>query len=435
MIFGSNRALLFAILTVPLTIACSSGGGNANDARAASNAATPTPVPGATATPTAAATATSSATNPPAADSRLVFAPGFSANVVGNVGGARELATLPNGDMLIGTGGSTIFLLPNADAATSGGAPAPFITLSEGPAEGVAYGPNGAIYAATNTTIWKIAYKTGDRAESNAVAIAHVRTGSVAPNSDGDIHRSTSVVATASKVYAGVGSSCNSCIETDPTRASVQQMNLDGSAMSRLAENARNPIALAIDPATASLWIGGAGQDSLPYSHPYEYVDSPTLHGTSNVNYGWPACEENHHLYNPRHQNPAPDCSQTVAPAIEFPAYSTLVGATFYPAGQGGTYAFPAAYKGGLFVTSHGSWHCCPSTPPRVYFVPMSGDSPAVPANWSDPTVQGQPFVSGFGTSGDNNYIGRPTGIAVGSNGSLFFTDDDTGNIIRIRPH
>jgi glucose/arabinose dehydrogenase len=371
---------------------------------------------------------------PPAANSALIFAPGFSGVVAGNVNGARELVTLPNGDLLIGTSGQTLYILPNADAPTSGGKPQAFITLSEGPAQGVTYsGVSGAIYAATNTTIWEIPYTPGARSASVANAIARVRTGPVAPNSDGDVHVTTSVAVSGSVLYAGVGSSCNACIEVDPTRASVQQMSLSGANMNRLAENSRNPIALAVNPATGSLWIGGAGQDDLPYTHPYEYFDSPTLRGTSNVNYGWPACEEDHVLYNPLNQSPPPDCSQTVAPLIEFDAYATLIGATFYPPNQTGAYAFPAAFRGGIFIGSHGSWHCCPSTPPRVYFVPMNGDVPATAVNWSDPTVQHADFVSGFGSTANTSYIGRPTGVAVGSNGSLFFADDQTGNIIRVR--
>jgi glucose/arabinose dehydrogenase len=392
----------------------------------------PTATPHATATPTA--TPVGTATMPPPASSSFVLPSGFSGVVAGTVSGARELLTLPNGDMLVGTNQKEIWILPNADAPTSGGVATGFITLAEGPAESIAYA-NGAIYAGTNTTIWKIPYRTGDRSEANssAVAIAHVRTGSVAPNSDGDVHTSTSVAVSGSTLYAAVGSSCNACIEVDPTRASVQKMNLDGSNMTNLAENARNPIALAVNPATGSLWIGGAGQDNLTYTHPYEYFDSPTLRGSSNVNYGWPACEENHHLYNPLGTSPAPNCASTVEPAIEFNSYATLIGATFYPANQTGAYVFPSTYRGGLFVTSHGSWHCCPSTPPRVYFVPMNGDTPATPVNWNDPTVQHSDFVGGFGSTGSSSYFQRPTGVAVGSAGSLFFAMDSSGQIIRIR--
>jgi glucose/arabinose dehydrogenase len=276
--------------------------------------------------------------------------------------------------------------------------------------------------------------------------IALVRQGPVSPGTDGDVHVSTSVAASASKLYAGVGSSCNQCIETDPTRASIQVMNLDGSGMTTLATRIRNPIAVTVNPATGTLWAGGAGQDNLTYTHPYEYFDPVTLEspvpapspaGATYVDYGWPACEENHHLYNPLGTSPPPDCSKTVEPRVEFPAYSTLIGATFYPASQSGAYAFPSAYRGGAYVTSHGSWHCCPSTLPRLYYVPMSGDTPATAMNWSapDPTSQSQQIMYDFGGSGSTSYIGRPTGVAVGASGSLFVGDDATGNIYRIRHH
>ncbi len=362
---------------------------------------------------------------PPLADSRLTIARGFYANLIANVAGARELAMLPNGDLLVGTEGRSVAIVPNADGPGIAGRPQTFLTLDEGPAASIVYAPSGSLYAATSTTIWRIPYARGDRSESRATAIARVRTGPVAPNSDGDVHVTTSVVATSTTLYAGVGSSCNACVEVDPTRAAVLRMRLDGSGLTKLATRTRNPIALAVNPATGSLWIAGAGQDALVRGHPYEYFDSPTLRGRAGVDYGWPECEENRVAYNPLGTDPPPSCARTVVPAVEFPAYSTLIGVAFYPSAQTGAYAFPAAYRGGAFVTSHGSWHCCPSTPPRVSYVPMRGDVPVTRVNWADPTVQSQTFVG---------YIGRPTGIAVGVNGSLFVADDRTGNIIRIRP-
>jgi glucose/arabinose dehydrogenase len=374
---------------------------------------------------------------PPLADSRLTVARGFYASVVANVAGARELATLPNGDLLVGTEGRSIAIVPNADGPGVAGAPQTFVTLDDGPAASIAYAPNGSLYAATSTTIWRVPYVPGDRSESHATAIARVRTGPVAPNSDGDVHVTTSVVATSTALYAGVGSSCNACVEVDPTRAAVLRMNLDGSHVTKLAMRTRNPIALAVNPATGSLWIAGAGQDDLVRGHPYEYFDSPTMHGNAGVDYGWPQCEENRVTYNALKTDPPPNCAHTVAPAVEFPAYSTLIGVAFYPLKQTGAYAFPAAYRGGAFVTSHGSWHCCPATPPRVSYVPMAGDAPVTRVNWADPTVQSQTIVGNFGSTwnvGGMGYIGRPTGVAVGMNGSLFVADDRTGNILRIRP-
>jgi glucose/arabinose dehydrogenase len=412
---SKNRFFAGVVLAGLALVACSGGGSFGGAGLAA------------TTQPSASGSA------PPAADSRLRFASGFSAVAIAHVDGARELASLPNGDLLVGTSGSTIAIVPDADGAGAAGAAQTFVTLGEGRANGIAVSPAGAIYAATTTTVWRIPYASGDRTEPGATAIAHVRTGPIAPNSDGDVHRTTSVVASGNALYVGVGSSCNACVETDATRAAVFRMAPDGSGAVRLVKRSRNPMALAVDPATGALFIGGAGQDGLSYGHPYEYMDSPTAHGNADVDYGWPGCEENHIAYNPLRQNPAPDCASAVAPAIEFPAYATLIGATFYAPAAGAPYAFPAAYRGGLFVTSHGSWHCCPATTPRVYFVPMHGDTPATAVNWNDPTVQHSDFVSGYGSASKNAYIGRPTGIAVGANGSLFVADDRTGTILRIR--
>ncbi len=378
--------------------------------------------------------ASAASAEPPALDSRLTLAKGFAGATIASIEGARELAMLPGGDLLVGTTGNDIDIVPHADGAGSAGEATTFATLPDGAAEGIAYAPGGTIYASTNTTIYAIPYAPGAM-HGDATAIAHVRIGPVAPHSDGDVHRSTSVVATKTALYAGVGSSCNACVEADPTRATVQRMTLGGGDMRTLATRVRNAIALAINPETGSLWIAGAGQDGLAYGHPYEFMDSPTRHGEAKVDYGWPQCEENHHPYNTLHANPPPSCADTIEPAVEFPAYATLVGLTFYPANAHGKYAFPAQYRGGAFVTSHGSWHCCPATTPRVYFVAMHGDLPATQVNWSDPRAQSTSFLSGFGTPTSSSYIGRPTGIAVGPQGSLFVADDQNGAIYRIRPN
>jgi glucose/arabinose dehydrogenase len=208
-------------------------------------------------------------------------------------------------------------------------------------------------------------------------------------------------------------------------------MNLDGSNMHTFATRIRNPVAFTIDPATGMVFTGGAGQDDLAEGHPYEYLDGLTSHAEV-ADYGWPECEEDHVAY-----TAGSNCANTVEPSIEFPAYSTILGAAFYPTAPTGTYAFPAAFRGGIFVAMHGSWHAnsagIPIVGPHVGFVPMNGDRPAKPVNWSDPTAQWTEFFTGFQAS-NGSRIGRTTGLAVGSRGSLFVADDQSGTIYRIRP-
>jgi glucose/arabinose dehydrogenase len=380
---------------------------------------------GGTSTAAAPASPAPAGATPPPVNAALRLPAGFSASVVASVAGARELAFTPNGDLLVGTGGSTVSIVPNADSTGAPGAPQTYATLPEPPAAGVAFG-GGAVYVGTQFGVYKIPYAAGDLvAKSPAQKIASFRTGGAAS------HSTTSVAFTGGTLYASVGSSCNACVETDPTRAKIFRMGPSGENLTPIAQRIRNAIALTINPATGTLWAGVAGQDSLPQGHPYEFFDAITSHAAV-ADYGWPDCEENRHAY-----TPSADCSNTIVPAVELPAYSTLIGAAFYPANPAGPYAFPAPFRGGAFIGSHGSWHTASNgvriVGPHVAFVPFTGDLPAKPVDWNDPTAQWSEFFTGF-QDASGNRIGTPTGIAVGPNGSLFVADDSAGKIYRIRP-
>ncbi len=363
-------------------------------------------------------------------------ATGFVVETIAAIDRARELAPLPNGDLLVATSGGNLYLVPGAEASGRAGAPVVFATLPDTPAQSVTFVPSSClIYVGTQHDIYSMAYVDKQQTATVGSAIAQVRTGSVSPNrpsGDTDVHVTTSLAFYDGTLYAGVGSSCNACVESDPTRASIQAMSPNGTQMTTRATRIRNPIALAINPVTGTLWAGGAGQDNLAGEHPYEFFDAVTVHAGV-ADYGWPVCEENHVSY-----KTGTDCTATVAPRVELPAYSTLIGAAFYPTNATGPYAFPAAYQGGVFITAHGSWHKNSSggftAPPRVVYVPMNGDAPPTPVDWSDPSKQWEEFIGGFQLSDGVTRIGRPTGIAVGPQGSLFISDDQNGLVYRVRP-
>lgn len=396
--------LVSTLLAVLMVSACGGGGGSQP------SASSPAPAPGA-----------------PQPAAGLHVPPGFTIETIAKVSGARELAAAPNGDLFVGTVGSRIYIVPNAEGAA--GSTSVFADVGDALAAGVALslnGTTGALYAGSQFGIYRIPYTVGDRAaRSSATKIASVRPGG---SSD---HGTTTVAVANGILYASVGSSCDACTETDPTRATIQQLHLDGSGMAPKAVHIRNAVALAVNPATQTLWAGDAGQDSLPEGHPYEFFDAVTLHNGV-ADYGWPDCEENQHAY-----AAGSNCSSAVVPLVEFPAYETIIGAAFYPQNQSGAYAFPTAYRGGAFVAMHGSWHTNSGgyvSPPRVAFVPMNGDSPKTAVDWSNPATQWTDFVSGFQLADGKTRIGRPTGVAVGPSGSLFIADDQTGSIYRIRP-
>ena len=246
----------------------------------------------------------------PPADPSLRVPSGFLVSKIATVGGARELAALPNGDLIVGTSGTTVAIVPNAESAGAAGAAATFASINDAPANGVAYG-SGYVFVATQHGVYRIPYTSGAQS-GTPQQIASVRTGSVAPNSDGDVHKTSSVAVSGSALFVGVGSSCNACAETDPTRATVQRMGLDGSGMTTQARRWRNPIALATDPSSGAVWAGGAGQDNLPSGHPYEFMDGVSARPAGS-DYGWPSCEENRVAY-----ASGANCANVVVPASSF---------------------------------------------------------------------------------------------------------------------
>ncbi|MGZ3530401.1 MAG: PQQ-dependent sugar dehydrogenase [Vulcanimicrobiaceae bacterium] len=388
------------------------GGGNTAQSCAMQGMSTPTPVPNGPA---------------PAPASGLTVPSGFKIDVIANIAGARELSFAPNGDLFVGTMTSKIYLIPNADSAGNAGTPHVYADVGDSPAAGVVVATTNtcAVYAGTQFGVYMIPYAIGDQtARSSPAKIASMRPGG---SSD---HITTSVAVAGTTLYASVGASCDACTESDPTRAAILQMQLDGSGMTQRAVRIRNAIALTVNPNTGTLWAGVAGQDTLALGHPYEFFDATGLH-SGIADYGWPKCEENRHAY-----TQGADCSNTVVPLVEFPAYETVIGATIYPATPAGQYKFPQQYAGGAFVSLHGSWHILNGAfiaPPRVVFVPMSGDAPIMPVDWNDPAKQWSDFVGGFQRA-DNSRIARPSGITVGPQGDIFLADDQDGNIYRIRP-
>lgn len=343
---------------------------------------------------------------------------GFTIQRIATVNGARELTFAPTGDLFVGTFGSDVYVVPHADGPGAAGTPRVFAHLSDSPAAGVALSGD-SIYVGTQFAVWQIPYKSGDlRARSAAQKLASVRTSAVSSD-----HVTTSVAVAKGTLYASVGSSCNACSpDLDPTRATVGRVA--GGSYSVIARNIRNAIALTANENTGALWAGVAGQDELPAGHPYEIFDDVFAHSPP-VNYGWPSCYENHQGRN---------CSGVAVARVVFPAYATPIGAAFYPQRPHGRYAFPSRYAGGAFVTLHGSWHGPPFVAPQVVYVAMHGDSPLSAVNWGDPNKQWSEFAGAYQAGGSNRRIGRPTGIAVGPEGDLFVSDDDTGAIYRIRP-
>lgn len=89
---------------------------------------------------------------------------------------------------------------------------------------------------------------------------------------------------------------------------------------------------------------------------------------------------------------------------------------------------FPAKYKDGAFVAFHGSWNRAPKPQQgfRVVFLPMKGGRAG--ATFEDFAID----FSNAGGPGKDGRLHRPTGLAQGTDGSLFVSDDVGGTIYKI---
>ncbi len=111
------------------------------------------------------------------------------------------------------------------------------------------------------------------------------------------------------------------------------------------------------------------------------------------------------------------DCDDVVQPLIKMQAHSAPLGLTFYNATQ-----FPQQYHG-LFVAFHGSWNRSVPTGYKVVFIPLDASDRII-----GPV---QDFATGWLVN-NNDAVGRPVGLAVGSDGALYVSDDKAGVIYRI---
>ena len=214
-----------------------------------------------------------------------------------------------------------------------------------------------------------------------------------------------------SMLYLSVGSSCNLCVENDPRRAAVSRYRPNGSDGVVVASGLRNAAGIAVHPTTGVIWVSQNERDNLGDDLPPEEINVLS----DGTDFGWPYCFGMREP-NPEYRDPG-RCSTTTPPALAMQAHSAPLGITFYTGTQ-----FPEEYRGDLFVAFHGSWNRSEKTGYQLAHVDVRGGRP----------VSYQPFAWGWLTaSGD--VTGRPVYPAVGSDGSLYLSDDLGGRIYRVR--
>jgi len=148
------------------------------------------------------------------------------------------------------------------------------------------------------------------------------------------------------------------------------------------------------------------------------------------ADFGWPEC---YFDYDQKKLVLAPEyggdggktqgvCARKQPPVAAFPAHWAPNDMLIYQGSQ-----FPAAYKDGAFLAFHGSWNRAPG-PQGGYNVVFQ---PLADGKASGPFIV---FADGFagGRKEPGRAAHRPSGLAVGPDGSLYISDDIGGRIWRV---
>ncbi len=189
-------------------------------------------------------------------------------------------------------------------------------------------------------------------------------------------------------LYINVGSSCNVCVEDDPSRATILRYTLQGKPAGALevvgrhasltpiwASGLRNSQGFAWQPKTDAMFATNEGADNRSDKSGGKVNDELPPEHLNKIepgnNYGWPHCWGNH-FEDPNFTGPDNFCKNSTPPAITFTSHSTPIGITFLDKSN-----FPADYKSDAIVALHGSWNRLQPSGYKLVRVKFNGDKPA----------------------------------------------------------
>ena len=220
------------------------------------------------------------------------------------------------------------------------------------------------------------------------------------------------------RLYVGVGSNSNAGengLAVEASRAAILEIDPVARTSTVYADGLRNPVGLAWQPGTSTLWTVVNERDELGD----ELVPDYLTHVERGAFYGWPFSYWGAHVDRRVHpQDPArvaaarvPDygLGNHVAPlGLAFNTSETLRGVV----------------GDGAFVGLHGSWNRSPLAGYRVVLVPFVDGRPA-----------GAPrdVLAGF-VDAQGNARGRPAGVAIAGDGALLVADDVGNTVWRVTP-
>jgi glucose/arabinose dehydrogenase len=223
----------------------------------------------------------------------------------------------------------------------------------------------------------------------------------------GGWHLTRTIAFGNGKLYVSVGSSCNACEEKEKVRASIVEMNPDGTGQREFARGLRNAVGMR--------WIGkflfatNQGSDHLGLQKPDE-----TFYAVKDgADHGWPYCHSSNGAIfaDPKFKRPG-QCTSVVAPYAYFPARSSALGFDYFDDADS-----PDTIKDAFLVALHGSTNKAIGHGYKI--VIMRKGEPL------------QDMLTGFLRRGV--VLGRPCDVIKLDANSFLFSDDHTGVVYLVR--
>ncbi|MCE0492084.1 sorbosone dehydrogenase family protein [Pantoea sp. Mb-10] len=219
-----------------------------------------------------------------------------------------------------------------------------------------------------------------------------------------------------SKLYVGVGSNSNvgeNGLGEEYRRAAVLEVDAASGASRIFASGIRNPTGLQWEPQSGKLWAVVNERDEIGSDLVPDYMTSVQDKGF----YGWPYSYFGQHV-DVRAQPPRPDLvEKAIKPDYALSSHVAPLGLLFY-----GAENMPQ-YRGGAFISEHGSWNRTPLNGYQVVWVKFENGKPV-----GEP----QPVVTGFLTDDGKQVRGLPVGLAADQQGGVLIADDAGNAIWRI---
>ena len=331
----------------------------------------------------------------------------------------RLMRTAPNGDIFLADSrAGEVRVLRGIKADGTAATVSTFASGLDHPF-GISFYPNGPhpqwVYVANTTSLVRFPYKEGDlKATAAPKTIVPVLPGYAQLRGGGHWTRDVVFSKDNKRMFISVGSASNiDDPDTHPRefhRADVLEYTPEGKFVKVYASGIRNCVGEAINPTTGQLWCSVNERDRLGNNLVPDYITSVQEGGF----YGWPYYYIGGHP-DPRLDGKHPELkSKVIVPDVLLQSHFASLEMVFYEGSQ-----FPSEYKGDAFAAEHGSWNRFKRAGYEVVRVPMKN---------GHATGEYEDFLTGFVRS-DGKVWGRPVGVTVGKDGSLFVSDDGTNSV------